>query len=130
MNGPQLHPGFQRLALVCLVIWAANKLGLASPGANRPPSVIRDTVNDSPGTNIVTRIVTLTAEVGGSPPLLRQWKVDHGRGFIAIPGATNATFRIGNAQPGDSGRYALFASNPAGQTNTTPVTLIVVEGED
>ena len=32
------------------------------------PFIIRDTATDSPGTNIVTRLVTLTAQVGGSPP--------------------------------------------------------------
>lgn len=102
-------------------------VGASSPAA---PFIIQDTLTDSPGTNIVTRIVTFTAHVGGSPPLIRQWKVDLGRGFVPILGATNATLRIGNAQPSDSGRYALFASNPAGQIHTTPVPLVVIDGVD
>lgn len=94
------------------------------------PFIVRDTSTDSPGTNIVTRIVTITAEVGGSLPIALQWKVDKGNGFVEIPGATNVTFRIGNAQVVDSGYYSLFATNSAGGTNTAPVPLIVTEGED
>jgi len=94
------------------------------------PFIVKDTDNDSPGTNIVTRIVTITAEVGGTPPIALQWKVDKGNGFEDIPGATNATFRIGNAQVVDSGLYSLFATNSVGHLNTTPVPLIVTEGED
>ena len=106
----------------------ARELVRTTPGTS--PFIVRDTETDSPGTNIVTRIVTFTAQVDGAPPLTRQWKVDHGQGFAAIPGATNATFRIGNAQVSDSGLYALFATNSFGATNTTPVPLIVIEGVD
>jgi hypothetical protein len=94
------------------------------------PFIVQDTDNDSPGTNNVTRIVTITAEVGGTPPIALQWKVDHGHGFKSIAGATNAIFRIGNAQIADSGLYALFATNSAGGIHTTPVPLTVIEVED
>jgi len=94
------------------------------------PYIVKDTDNDSPGTNIVTRIVTLKAEIGGTPPFALQWKVDRGNGFEAIPGATNAIYRIGNAQVSDAGFYSLFATNAAGHINTTPVPLIVSEGTD
>jgi hypothetical protein len=94
------------------------------------PFIVRDTSSDSPGTNNVTRIVTITAKVGGSPPPARQWKVDHGHGFETIAGATNEIFRIGNAQPADSGLYSLFATNAAGQIHTTQVPLVVIEVED
>jgi len=106
--------------------------GLAQSKAQHSiaPFIVRDTSSDSPGTNIVTRIVTITAEVDGTQPVGLQWKVDKGYGFVAIPGATNASFRIGNAQVADSGLYSLFASNSVGNTNTTPVPLIVIEGED
>lgn len=109
---------------------ASNGVRAAGPTGGKAPFIIQDTDTDSPGTNIVTRIVTITAKVAGTPPVARQWKVDHGRGFVAIPGATNATFRIGNAQVSDSGLYALFATNSFGGTNTTPVPLIVIEGVD
>jgi hypothetical protein len=100
------------------------------PVAAVAPFIIRDTDTDSPGTNIVTRIVTMTAEVGGTPPPARQWKVDHGRGYEPLAGATNAIFRIGNAQILDSGFYSLFATNSAGSIQTTPQQLVVTEGED
>ena len=102
----------------------------APPADVGAPFIVKDTDNDSPGTNIVTRIVTITAEVGGEPPIALQWKVDKGGGFVDIPGATNATFRIGNAQVPDSGLYALFATNALGGISPTPVPLIVTEGED
>jgi hypothetical protein len=94
------------------------------------PFIIKDTDNDSPGTNIVTRIVTIKAEIGGTPPFALQWKVDRGHGFESIPGATNATYRIGNAQVSDAGLYSLFATNDFGHISTTPAPLIVSEGVD
>lgn len=101
-----------------------------SPAAAIAPFIVKDTDTDSPGTNMVTRIVTMTAEVGGTPPPALQWKVDHGKGFEAIAGATKSTFRIGDAQVSDSGFYSLFATNSAGGIGTTPVPLIVSEGVD
>jgi hypothetical protein len=109
---------------------ASNGVRAAGAAGGTAPFIVQDTDTDSPGTNIVTRIVTITAKVAGTPPVARQWKVDHGRGFVTIPGATNATFRIGNAQVSDSGLYSLFATNSFGGTNTTPVPLIVIEGVD
>jgi len=94
------------------------------------PVVVQDPGHDSPGTNLVTRVVTFTAEVVGAAPVAVQWKLDRGAGFADIPGATNLTYRIGNAQVEHSGRYALFATNALGGIATTPVPLIVIEGED
>jgi len=122
--------------VACRAVPAAAPVAAVKPAPPAPPAdvgapfIIKDTDNDSPGTNIVTRIVTITAEVGGAPPIALQWKVDKGGGFVDIPGATNATFRIGNAQVPDSGLYSLFATNSLGGTSTTPVPLIVTEGED
>jgi len=95
------------------------------------PFILTDTVTDSPGTNLATRLVKFAAEVGGTTPLFKQWKVDKGRGFVDVStGATNATLWITNAQVSDSGLYALFATNSAGITNTAPQPLIVIEGAD
>jgi hypothetical protein len=94
------------------------------------PFIVQDTENDSPGTNIVTRIVTFSAGISGTPPPALQWKVDKGNGFEVISGATNAIFRIGNAQVSDSGFYSLFATNSAGGISTKPQQLVVTEGED
>jgi hypothetical protein len=111
---------------------AGEKETNAAPSVQRAvaPFIVRDTDNDSPGTNIVTRIVTFSAEVGGAPPPVLQWKVDKGNGFVDVAGATRASFRIGNAQVSDSGFYSLFATNSAGGTHTTPQQLSVTEGED
>lgn len=113
---------------------AKTETGLSSPKVSQAaaiaPFIVKDTDNDSPETNMVTRIVTITAEIGGTPPVALQWKVDHGNGFESIAGATNATFRIGNAQVANSGLYSLFATNAAGHLNTTPVPLIVIEVAD
>ena len=100
--------------------------------ADKPaaPFVIKDTENDSPGTNIVTRIVTFKAEIGGTQPVQLQWQVDKGNGFTDIPDATNATYRIGNAQVEHNGFYLLTATNSFGGLRTAPQQLIVTEGED
>jgi hypothetical protein len=95
------------------------------------PFIVADTTTDSPGTNLVTRIVTFKAEVGGTPPIALQWMVDKGNGFVAVSAnATNPVLVVSNALISDTGKYSLFATNGAGRTNTTPVPLVVVEGVD
>jgi hypothetical protein len=104
-------------------------VGSGVPG--QAPFIVTDTATDSPGTNLETRIVTFTAEVGGTPPIFRQWKVDKGGGFVAVAAsATNTVLIISNAHVADTGRYALFATNAVGGTSTTPVPLVVIEGVD
>jgi hypothetical protein len=93
--------------------------------------IVADTATDSPGTNLVTRIVTFKAEIGGTRPIALQWKVDKGKGFVPVSAAaTNPVLVISNALIADTGSYALFATNAAGVTNTMPVPLVVVEGVD
>lgn len=121
---------FAGLGTVALILALANPAHAQNKVRSVAPYIVKDTDNDSPGTNIVTRIVTITAEVGGTPPIALQWKLDRGHGFEDIPGATNATYRIGNAQISDAGFYSLFATNAVGHINTTPVPLIVSEGVD
>ena len=118
------------LGLAALTTALADTGHAQSKDESGAPYIVKDTDNDSPGTNNVTRIVTITAEIGGTPPIALQWKVDKGHGFEDIPGATNATYRIGNAQIPDTGQYALFATNVVGSLHTKPVPLIVTEAED
>ena len=117
------------------------ELTASAPGVSSPksqvggqptvaPFIVKDTDNDSPGTNIVTRIVTFTAEIDGTPPPKLQWKVDRGAGFVDVTGATRPTLRIGNAQVSDSGFYSLFGTNSAGEVHTTPQQIVITEGED
>jgi hypothetical protein len=103
----------------------------ANSSSAAAPFIVADTTTDSPGTNLVTRIATFTAKVGGAPPLFLQWKVDKGSGFVAVSdSATNSVLIVSNARIADTGRYALFATNGVGGTNTTPMPLMVVEGVD
>ena len=121
---------FSGLGMAALILTLTHPAHAQNNVRPTAPYIVKDTDNDSPGTNIVTRVVTIKAEVGGTPPVALQWKLDKGHGFEDIPGATNATYRIGNAQISDAGFYSLFATNAAGHINTTPVPLIVSEGTD
>ena len=129
---PAASPESQNVKTVA----ASDRSGAGETNAAPPPThaiapfVVHDTDTDSPGTNIVTRIVTFSAEIGGTPPPTLQWKVDRGTGFVNVAGATKTTLRIGNAQVSDSGFYSLFATNSSGTIHTTPQQLVVTEGED
>jgi hypothetical protein len=130
----------RKLALVGLLtmavaveFWILEKLGNNRRTDKSGPLlfVVADTTTDSPGTNLVTRIVTFKAEVGGTLPIALQWKVNKGRGFVPVSAtATNPVLVISNALISDTGSYALFATNASGATNTTPVPLVIVEGVD
>jgi PKD repeat protein len=81
----------------------------------------------SPSTNVyVGSTVTFSASFIGTQPITNQWNVNSGSGFVPITGATNSTLTLTNLQLTNSGAaYALFASNLAGSSNSTPVTLSV-----
>jgi PKD repeat protein len=80
----------------------------------------------SPSTNVyVGSTVTFSASFAGTPPITNQWEVDTGNGFVPLTGATNTTLTLSNLQLTNSGNYELFASNPAGSSNSTPITLTV-----
>jgi PKD repeat protein len=82
----------------------------------------------SPSTNFyVGGAVTFSASFVGTQPITNQWEVNTGSGFVPLTGATNTTLTLTNLQLINSGAsYALFASNPAGASNSTPVTLTVL----
>ena len=77
-------------------------------------------------TNYVGSAVTFSASFAGTQPITNQWKVNTGSNFVPITGATNTTLTLTNLQLTNSRSYALFASNPAGASNSTPVTLTVL----
>ena len=94
--------------------------------APTPPSITADTTASS-STNYVGSAVTFSAAFGGNPTPTLQWEVNTGSGFVPLTGATNTTLTLTNLQLTNSGAsYALYASNPAGATNSTPVTLTVL----
>jgi hypothetical protein len=86
-------------------------------------SLATDISADSPATNYVGRTVTLSATITGTAPITNQWAVNKGSGFVSIVNATNSTLVLTNAQISDSGIYELVATNSAGSTNTSPLTL-------
>jgi hypothetical protein len=87
------------------------------------------TVVSPPG--IVTHPASLAVRVGtsaafavvasGSAPLSYQWRKNQ----IDIPGATLASFTIGNVQSSDAGAYSVRVSNAAGSVTSNPATLQV-----
>jgi PKD repeat protein len=81
----------------------------------------------SPSSAYVGGAVTFSASFGGTKPITNQWEVNTGSGFVPLTGATNTTLTLTNLQLINSGAsYALFASNPVGASNSTPVTLTVL----
>ncbi len=97
----------------------------------RAPFIVANTGTDSPGTNLETRVITFTADVGGSLPLFRQWRVNKGSGFLPVSEReTNSVLVLKNARITDTGAYSLFVSNAFGGLQTTPVSVAVVEAVD
>jgi PKD repeat protein len=86
-------------------------------------SLATDISADSPATNYVGRTVTLSAAITGTAPITNHWAVNKGSGYVSIANATNSTLILTNAQVSDSGIYELVATNSAGSTNTSPLTL-------
>lgn len=70
----------------------------------------------SPGSN-----VTFTTTVRGSFPLTYQWR----RNGNILPGETNLTLAISNAQPSQAGSYALSVTNPISSAVSASVLLKV-----
>ncbi len=66
--------------------------------------------------------IALAATVVGTPPIYFQWYFD-GSG---IPGATNTTLLVNNAQANDAGGYSLVATNPLGSTNSSDAAVKVI----
>jgi PKD repeat protein len=102
-----------------------NAIRITTPPA--PPAITADTTASS-STNYVGSAVTFSAAVGGTPTPTLQWEVSpNGGAFVPITGATNTTLTLSNLQLTNSGAaYALYATNSAGATNSTPVTLTVL----
>ena len=66
---------------------------------------------------------TLNATALGTPPLRYQWQFN----LTNLPGATNVSLALTNAQFADEGSYTLVVSNVFGFTNTTAAYLNVVD---
>ena len=75
-------------------------------------------VNNQTGSNSV-----LVCQVDANPPAVFQWF----KNSAAMPGKTNATLVITNAQLSDTGYYAMTASNSLGTTTSWSVYLSIYQ---
>jgi hypothetical protein len=65
--------------------------------------------------------VTFAVNATGTAPLSYQWRF---RG-ADLPGATDSTLDVSNAQPEDAGDYQVVIANAAGSTNSAVAELVV-----
>ncbi len=87
------------------VISTGALLNVASPPFITSQSATNQTVRA--GTDLM-----FSASADGTPPLSRQWFFNGNM----LAGKTNSSFALTNAQPGDSGIYALLVTNSYGST--------------
>ncbi|HYE32574.1 MAG TPA: immunoglobulin domain-containing protein, partial [Methylomirabilota bacterium] len=64
---------------------------------------------------------TLNAAATGLQPMTYQWALNG----VVIPGATNQTFTITNAQPQNSGSYHVTVANRGGAAQSNPALVLV-----
>lgn len=88
------------------------------------PIVVTDT-KITPAVIQIGGSAQMSASFTGPMPITYRWMFDDGGGAVAIPGATNSTFTLSDAQLSDGGNYFLEASNAEGTTPSTPVALSV-----
>lgn len=94
---------------------------------NLPTLSLSADTTASPTTNAyVGSTVTFSASFAGTLPITNQWEFNTGGGFVPIAGATNTTLTLTDLQFTNAGSYALFASNAAGSSNSTPLRLNVL----
>ncbi|MCW5558414.1 MAG: immunoglobulin domain-containing protein, partial [Verrucomicrobiae bacterium] len=80
-----------------------------------------DTAEPADQTAVAGDVVTLTAEVLGTPPLTYQWRKDG----APIDGANGPSLTFDPVLKTDEGRYTLTVSNPGGSATTREAQLSV-----
>ena len=92
-----------------------------------PPVILANTTL-TPSSIYLGGSSTMSATIGGTAPVSYQWQYTNNNGgtLVNIPGATNTTFTLTNAQYANAGSYRLFATNSAGSTNSSFATLAVL----
>ncbi|MBI5770408.1 MAG: immunoglobulin domain-containing protein [Verrucomicrobia bacterium] len=83
-----------------------------------PPSF---TTTPTPQIVVAGNTATFAAAASGNPAPSFQWK----KNGTDIPGATNATLTIANAQPADAADYVVRITNSQGFTESSPCALTV-----
>jgi len=119
--------GVQNMEISSLATGTAISNFMVTSISSTPAFVAANPTADSPPTNYMGHQVTISAAIGGSAPILYQWKVDKGSGFTNVTAsATNTTLTLTDTQISDSGAYALFATNSAGNTSTASMPLTFI----
>lgn len=92
------------------------------------PSVAAPQITQHPSAQTVAAglAATFTVQTNGTAPLSYQWQ----RNSADIPGATNASYTLNNAQAGDSGAlFRVIVTNSAGNATSNPALLTVVANQ-
>ena len=111
-------------------ITGAVDLDVFNGTSNQMVAVLVVVTNSSPSVTLASQLdrvvdsggsASFTATAFGTPPLNYQWLLDG----ATIPGATNATINIINAQTTNTGNYAVIVTNNAGSITSSVVSLLV-----
>jgi hypothetical protein len=87
--------------------------------SNNPPYLITQPVLSR--TADTGASVSFTASAGGTAPFSYRWRVNGS----PLPGATNSTYTLTNAQPTNAGTYTIVVTNLYGSVTSAPVSLTV-----
>ncbi|MEO7298408.1 MAG: immunoglobulin domain-containing protein [Verrucomicrobiota bacterium] len=104
--------------IVAIAAGATHSLALVSDGT---PLIIRQPVG---GTAFSSNQFMLSATVSGQTPLTYAWSFNG----TNIPGATNTSFVISNAQAANTGIYQFTSINALGSATSVPAPVTVLDG--
>jgi hypothetical protein len=95
---------------------------------SRPPVIVQD-ITPTIVSLYAGEGVTFKASFSGKLPIAYFWQVcTDGINYTNIPGATNTTFTVVSAGPGDVGLYQLFATNEVGTGVSSLASLDLLPG--
>ena len=96
---------------------------------SRPPEIVQD-ITPALVSLYAGEGVTFKATFTGKLPLSYFWQIstDNGNNYTDIPGATNTTYTIASAGPGDVGLYQLYATNEIGTGTSSLAYLSLLPG--
>ncbi|MCX8089614.1 MAG: immunoglobulin domain-containing protein [Verrucomicrobiae bacterium] len=99
----------------------APDIGAFEHSGTAPPVVHQPVITAHPVSQQVNAgtDVIFSAAAEGTPPLRWQWRFNG----TNLPGATNATLVLSNAQPAQAGRYSAVVTNLAGEARTEEAVL-------
>ncbi|HMD80323.1 MAG TPA: PQQ-dependent sugar dehydrogenase, partial [Anaerolineales bacterium] len=88
---------------------------------------IQPTITNQPAnvSVVVGQPATFSVTAVGSPPLAYQWQ----KNSVNIPGATSASFTIGQCTLANSGNYRVIVTNAGGSATSNVATLTVIDNQ-